>query len=149
MTHIEFAVQIQAAPGLVFEWLASPERARVWMPSVSETQILDRKPGMIGTTFREIVSDENGSMELSGTVTAFEPGRRIGFHLKSRVNELDVSYSVAPQGDGAIVSVIADIRWALVIRLPALMFRRTFQEKINLQMQSELERLKAICESTP
>ena len=64
----------------------------VWMTSVSKTEFLHRTPHMIGTTFREVVADENGSTELQGVVRDYRPNQRIAFHLYGPYNVVDVEY---------------------------------------------------------
>ncbi len=146
MTTLHLAIDIAAAPATVFGWLATPERARVWMHDVTATEILDARPGMVGTTFRETVSDASGSLEMRGTVTAYEPDRRISFHLESRANRLDVEYAVEPAGGGTRLTVNATIRWALIVRILTLL-RPGFERSVSDQMLGELMELKRLCEA--
>ena len=117
--HLEFEVDIDSDLETVFSWVATPEKAKVWMNGVTEAEIIDEKPGMVGTTFRERVEENGDGIEMQGTVTAFEPGRRISFHLESKVNELDVDYRVEEVGDLVRLTVTSDIHW----RFPATVTR--------------------------
>ena len=140
-------VDIQSTPELVFGWLARPERATQWMSSVSRTEILQETPGMVGTSFREVVEDEGGSMEMHGTVTSFEPPRSISFHLSSKVNVLDVSYRVEPTTNGVRVIEDSDIRWKFPVNIMSIFLGEKMKQGILAQLQAEFSRLKELCEA--
>jgi uncharacterized protein YndB with AHSA1/START domain len=114
--RIDFVIDIRSGVETVFCWVASPEKAMTWMTSVAGGEIIDQKPGMVGTTFRERVEDAEGGVDMEGTITAFEPNRRIGFHLESPVNVI------------------------------ALFAGRSMKRKIAEQSSQEFARLKELCE---
>ena len=55
----------------------------------------------MGTTFREVVQDENGSLEMQGVITGFEAEKSIAFHLESRLNVVDVEYRLEATTQGS------------------------------------------------
>jgi hypothetical protein len=116
------------------------------MTSVSETEILDEKPGMVGTTFRERVEDEGGGIEMWGSIAAYEPPRRISFHLESRANKLDVDYRLDAVGDGVRLMVTSDIKWLFPVNLVSTFAGRTIKRRIEGQSNEEFGRLKKLCE---
>jgi hypothetical protein len=61
---ISCSVDIKSTPEAVFGWLEKPDKAVLWMTSVSKTQMVHEAPGRVGTTFREVVEDEGGAMEM-------------------------------------------------------------------------------------
>jgi uncharacterized protein YndB with AHSA1/START domain len=141
-----FEVDIESDLETVFSWLASPEKARLWMTSVSEAEILDEKPGMVGTTFRERVEEDGGGIEMYGLITAYEPNHRISFHLESRVNKVDVDYRIDAVGDGVRLTVASDIKWLFPVNLVSAFAGRTIKRKIVAQSNEEFGRLKKLCE---
>lgn len=143
---ISTSVEIHSTPEIVFGWLSRPEKAMEWMTSVSKTEMLDEKPGMVGSTFRELVQDESGSMEMRGTVTAYQPPRSISFHLASRVNALDVTYCVEPIPGGVRVAEEADVQWKFPVSAYALLFGERLKQGVLAQLQDEFSKLKALCE---
>jgi uncharacterized protein YndB with AHSA1/START domain len=146
--RIRSSVEIEARPSTVFAWLADPDRARLWMTSVGVTEIVDLKPGTVGTTFREVVRDGRGQVEMRGVITAFEPDHRIAFHLDSRVNDVKVDYRVEPRGDGSVVSVDSDVRWRFPVNAFALLAGNKMRREILGQLGRELATLRSLCEGT-
>ena len=145
--HLVLEVDIDSDAETVFSWLSTPERARGWMTSVAETEMIEVKEGMVGSIFRERVEKGGGGIDMQGSVTALEPNRRISFHLDSRVNSLEVDYRVDAVGDRARLTVTSDIQWRFPVNLASVFFGRTMKTKIIWQSTQELDRLKALCEA--
>ncbi len=140
------SVDINSTPEIAFGWLASPEKAMAWMSSVSKTEILHQAAGMVGTTFREIVAEDGNTMEMHGSITGFDPERSITFHLVSRVNVLDVQYSLENIPRGVRVSERAAVRWKFPVNFYAMFFAENMKQGIITQLQAEFARLKQLCE---
>ncbi len=143
---ISTSIDIHSTPEAVFGWLSRPEKAMEWMTSVSKTEILEEKAGMVGTTFREVVEDDSGSMEMRGTITAYEPLHSISFHLGSRVNALDVTYCIEPIAGGVRVIEDADVQWKFPVNIYGLFAGEKLRQGILAQLQDEFRKLKALCE---
>ena len=144
--NISCSIDIESAPEVVFGWLEKPEKAMAWMTSVSKTEILHEAAGMVGTTFRETLEEEGNTMEMQGEITGFAAGKSITFHLSSRVNTLDVKYSVEPIPGGARVAVCADIRWKFPVNIYGIFFGEKLRQNITTQLKTEFGRLKQLCE---
>ncbi len=144
---IYLEVDIDSDLETVFSWIATPEKAKVWMTGVTETEIIDRKPGMVGTTFRERLEEGGSGIEMHGLVTAFEPGHRISFHLESRINALDVDYQVDEVGDLVRLSVVSAIQWRFPANVTSLLFGRKMKASITEESEREFARLKELCET--
>ena len=117
------------------------------MTSVSSGEILHETPGRVGTTFREVVEDENGSMEMQGMITGFETDKSIAFHLESRVNIVDVEYCVEKIPEGTRLIYDADIRWKFPVNIISIFIGNKMKQNILGQLQDELNRLKGLCET--
>ena len=76
----------------VFPWIEKPENAVKWQHNVKEAEILLNKPAVIGTKFMETIEEGGKSLEMHGTVTKYVKDKLIGFHLKSKIHEVDVCY---------------------------------------------------------
>ena len=100
---ISISIKINSTPKIVFSWLENPEKAMTWMTSVTKGEVIYESPDIVGTTFRETVVDESGSIEMEGVISGYQPDKSISFHLTSRVNIVDVAYSI---GRDAIRSVL-------------------------------------------
>jgi hypothetical protein len=117
------------------------------MNGVAEAEVIDEKPGMVGSTFRERVEENGDGIEMQGTVTAFEPNRRISFHLESRVNELDVDYRVEELGDLVRLTVTSDIHWRFPANVTSVFFGGKMKAKIMEESEWEFGRLRELCET--
>lgn len=141
------SIDINSARDTVFAWLEQPEKAMAWMTSVSKAEILHETPGRVGTTFREVMEEDGQHLEMRGSITAFEPGRSISFHLSSRVNTLDVTYPVEEIAGGVRLAESADVRWQFPVNLYALFFSEKMRQGILAQLKEEFGRLKQLCEA--
>ena len=139
--------RIEAAPEAVFAWIAEPEKAMRWQGDVTEQEIITAPPGVVGTTFREVVEDGSGRLEMRGEITGYVENEVMTFHLVSRVHELDVTYGVAPMVGPTRVTVEAAIRWKFPMSLVSLVVGRRMRAGLAAQMQSELAELKSLCEA--
>ena len=116
------------------------------MTSVSSGEILHETLERIGTTFREVVEDEGGSIEMRGTITGFEADKSIAFHLESRVNIVDVEYRVEEIDEGARLDYDATIRWKFPVNIISIFMGNKMRQSILAQLQDELSKLKELCE---
>ncbi len=143
---IASSIEIENTPSEVFTWLENPEKAKEWMSSVTETEILHETANRVDTTFREIVEDDDGSMEMQGRITKFKANKLIAFHLESRVNVVDVEYSLEEMGEGARLHYHADIQWKFPVNIVRFFIGKRIKKKIVDQLTDELDRLKLLCE---
>jgi hypothetical protein len=140
-----YSIQIKSKPEVVFAWIANPERAMRWMKSVSKTEMLHETPEMVGSTFREIVSEDGQGVEMLGTVTEYEVNKTIGFHLESKVNIVDVTYHIEPNGNTRITQD-ACIRWKFPINVISIFAASKFKQNLLSQAAGEFGALKRLCE---
>ncbi len=143
---ISHTIDILRPPEDVFLWIGSPERAMVWMTSVSKTEFLHRTPEVIGTTFREVVADENGSTELQGVVTDYRPDQRIAFHLSGTYNIVDVEYRLEAIEGRTRLTQTADVRFKSFLWLLSIVMAPIFKRKLLEQVRREFADLKELCE---
>ena len=144
--QITSSIDIKSTPEVVFGWLENPEKAMEWMTSVSGGEILHETPNRVGTTFREVVEDESGAIEMRGFISGFEPDRSIAFHLESRVNIVDVEYRVEKIDEGTRLDYDANIKWKFPVNIISIFMGSKMRQSILAQLQDELNKLKALCE---
>ena len=143
---IASSIDIKSSPEAVFGWLENPQKAMQWMTSVSGGEILHETPERVGTTFREVVEDENGSMEMHGMITGFEANNSIAFHLESRVNIVDVEYRVEKIDEGTRLDYQANIKWKFPVNIISIFVSKKMRQGILSQLRDELSKLKELCE---
>ena len=143
---ITHTVEIRATVDRVFYWLGDPSRAMRWMTSVSGTEIIEKTPCWVGTTFRETVEEDGQATVMSGVVTDFTANERMAFHLEGEFNTVDVVWTLQEHGQGTLVSQVAEVRFKGLMRVVSLLFGPAFRKKITAQAQQEFAKLKELCE---
>jgi uncharacterized protein YndB with AHSA1/START domain len=145
---INISVEINAPAEEVFYWLGDPERAKVWMTSVTHTEYIQRTPNLIGSTFRETVGEDGRSTEMRGVIVDFVPNQRIAFHLQGDYNAADVIFTLMEESQGITrLTQTADVRFKGITRLLNIVLGRIFKRNITRQSESEFATLKALCEA--
>lgn len=142
-------VEINSTPEEVFYWLGDPQRAMLWMTSVSKTEILQQTPEMTGTTFRETVEEDGRGTELQGIITDWKLNERIAFHLSGQYNVVDVEYRLEEIENGTRLTQNADVRFRSFMKVLSILMGRTIKKQVIEQSQQEFARLKKLCEEKP
>jgi uncharacterized protein YndB with AHSA1/START domain len=144
--RITYNIEIGSPPERVFYWIGDPERAKVWMTSVTHTEILHKTPGWVGTTFREVVEGDEGSTELHGVVTAYQPNRSMGFHLSGKYNVVDVEYYLEDIRGRTRLTQQTAMRFKGLAGVLSVFMGPVFKRQIVTQLDAEFARLKELCE---
>lgn len=147
MMRITYANEIRKPPEFVFPWLAEPEKAMQWQKNVKGGEIVNETPGMVGTTFKEVLEEDGGRLEMTGVITQFVRDQIIEFHLESKMHEVDVTYSLEGSNGATQIMVDARIHWKFPTNLLSLFIGHKMKEGITRQLESEILELKRICES--
>jgi hypothetical protein len=145
--RIAYENVIARPPGVIFPWIADPEKAMKWQKNVKGGKIIVNKPEVIGTTFKEMIEEDGNSLEMYGTITRYIENEIIGFHLESRIHEFDVSYSLEAIGRKTKFSIEAIIRWKFPMNIVSLFIGKKMEENLVKQLEAETRELKEICES--
>jgi uncharacterized protein YndB with AHSA1/START domain len=143
-----YSIEIDRTPESVFTWIEQPESARLWQTNVAATELLHASPGMVGTTFRELVAEGGRGLEMLGVVTGYEPHKAIAFHVDSRIHSLDVDYRVEPCAHGARVTVHADVRWKFPMSIVSLFMGTRLRRNLLSEARTEFAKLKQLAQGT-
>ncbi|MFC1481688.1 SRPBCC family protein [Candidatus Neomarinimicrobiota bacterium] len=143
---ISNTIEIRSTPEDVFYWLEDPGRAKEWMTSVSETEIIKETPKMVGTTFREIIEENGRKTEMRGVVTEFVSNKRLAFYLEGDFNSTDVCFILEGRDEMTKLTQNAEVHFRGVTRVFSLFLGPFFKKKIMNQARSEFARLKELCE---
>jgi hypothetical protein len=143
---VSYTIDIHSTLDKVWYWLGNPERAMVWQTNISKTEILQETPDVIGTTFRETITEGGSSVEMQGMVTGFIEGRLIAMHLSGKYNVVDVEWRLEELGAHTRLTQNSDIRFRSLLKVLSVLLRPVFKKKIMTQLQRECARLKEICE---
>ena len=137
---------ISKPPQVVFPWIAEPEKAMKWQKNVKGGEVLVSKPEMVGTTFRETVEENGGSLEMQGSITAYVENEVIAFHLESRIHTVDVSYSLEDSNGQTRIGIVANIAWKFPMSIVGPFLAKKMARNLTAQLESEVLELKRICE---
>ncbi|MCJ7581338.1 MAG: SRPBCC family protein [Candidatus Aminicenantes bacterium] len=147
-TQIRFSakIEINASSEKVFSWINDPNHAMKWMTSVTKTQIIKESPDKVGTTFREIIEDKRGQLEMFGTITEYKHNEKISFQLNSKVNTVYDWYFLEEIEGSTHLSLTAEIQFKSSLRFLIYIIWPVFKKKLTDQTQKELMNLKRLCE---
>ena len=140
----EHSVEIAAAPGDVFPWLADPERRLRWMGALVESESLTEGPPELGSRYRDVFEDHGQRIELEAELVEVEPGERLTARLVSRGFESTSSQRLEADGAGTRLTAAVETRYTmLAARLLAPLVTRHAQK----QLEADLARLKELVEA--
>jgi hypothetical protein len=137
-------MEIARPPGTVAAYEFDATNDPTWIGGVRSAEQLT--PGRIGvgSRVRRIGSFLGRSIEWVMDVTEFEPGRRLAMHAIRSPFPMDVTYELAPAGDGtrATIRIQGEARgmYGLLGPFTPIMIRRS--------VQSDLGRLKRLVEAS-
>lgn len=134
-------------PEAVFPWISEPEKAMKWQKNVKRGDIIESKPGVVGTTFTEVMEENGKILEMHGTITRFVENKNIGFHIISKIHEFDINYSLEFTNKSTKVLIEAIIEWKFPMNVISSFFGQRMKKKITQELQSELNELKRLSEA--
>ena len=73
------SVEIDRSIDEVFDYTTN--RVAEWSLTVVENNVIEEKPGGVGSTFRCVTEDHGSRMEFEGVVTRHEPPNASAIHL--------------------------------------------------------------------
>ncbi len=86
----EASIEICRPIATVFDFTTS--RVAEWSQIVVEDELIEAKPGDVGTTFRTVTADHGQRMEFEGTVTCHAPPKRHTVLMKGQKFDIEADY---------------------------------------------------------
>ncbi|WP_420553066.1 SRPBCC family protein [Tenacibaculum aiptasiae] len=74
-------VEISKPVNEVFADFENVELMKQWMPEVKSIQVLEEKPGKVGSTYKIEVDNQGRLITMTEKVLAYEVNKRISFHF--------------------------------------------------------------------
>ncbi len=144
------SIEIQAPPDRVFFWINDPEQVMKWVPNIVENEIVEEKPGHVGTSVRQVYEEHGRRMEFHGTVTRHEENRSLGMNLQGDMFDLEVNYELEDLGGRTRVTQHAEVRFkGFMMRILGPIMSFFTKKSSNRTLQESFERLRDHCESGP
>lgn len=142
----EASIEIARPINEVFEF--TTEHVAEWSLTVVSDELIEEKPGKVGSRFRTVTEERGRRMEFTGEVTRHEPPRLHEVHLRGRSFDILATYRFEEAGEGRTrLTQRAEIRakgWFRPVMLAlGWLMRRSGCEA----QQRELENLKRLMES--
>jgi hypothetical protein len=141
-------IDISKSPAAVFPWISDPEKAMQWQKNVKTAEIIEGGPGVVGTQFMEILSEQSGELEVVGTITDYIENKLMGFHLESRIHVVDVIYRLDGREAYTRLCTEAIVEWKFPMNLISLVRGQKMRRNLSSELSDELNTLKQICESS-
>ncbi len=143
---ITYSMDFKCTPERVWYWLGTPERAIMWQTNVAKTEILQEKPGWIGTTFRETIEENGRGTEMEGVVTDYRENEALAMYLRSKYNTVDVQWLIEDRGKYTRLTQKSNIRFRSFPGILSIILRPVFRQNILRQLEEEFLKLKELCE---
>ena len=143
---IQCKAEISLPPERVFPWIAEPEKAMQWQKNVKGGKIIKGNPEIVGTTFEEMIEEDGKSLTMNGTITQYVKNKIIGFHLVSKIHEVDVCYILDEIENATKLSIEADVHWKFPMNIISIFISKKMAKGISAQLLNEVQDLKKLCE---
>jgi len=141
-----YKMDINCTPEKVWYWLGTPERAMVWQTNVLKTEILEKTPNWIGTTFRETIEESGSGVEMQGVVTDYRENQLLAMHMSGKYNVVDVEWSIEGLGKYTRLTMNSNIQFKSFLRFISIILWPAFKRNIQKQLDREYAKLKELCE---
>ena len=141
-----YTMDINCTPEKVWYWLGDPERAKVWQTNVSKTEILEKTPNWIGTTFRETIEEDGKGVEMQGVVTDYRENQSLAMHMSGKFNVVDIKWLISEMGNYTRLTMNSNIQFKSFMRLFSVILWPAFKRNVQKQLDIEYAKLKELCE---
>ena len=85
--HAAGRIEIERSIDDVFR--LTTEHVAQWSIIVVEDEVIEEKPGDVGTTFRTVTEEDGKRMEFQGVVTKHDPPHAFAIHLTGQMFDID------------------------------------------------------------
>ena len=141
-----YKMDINCTPEKVWYWLGTPERAMVWQTNVLKTEILEKTPNWIGTTFRETIEESGSGVEMQGVVTDYRENQLLAMHMSGKYNVVDVEWNIKDMGEFTRLTMNSNIQFKSFMRIFSVILWPAFKRNILRQLDREYTKLRELCE---
>jgi hypothetical protein len=123
------------------------EHVADWSNIVVEDEVLDAKPGGVGTTFRTVTEEKGNKMVFEGTVVRHEPPFVNALELRGRYFDIHAVYLFEDLGGRTRVTQKSEVFGKGLFKI-VLTLAGWFMNKASCDaLDKELQSLKRFCEA--
>jgi hypothetical protein len=118
----------------------------VWQINVSKTEILEKTPNWVGTTFRETIEENGRSVEMQGKVTDYRENQSLAMHMSGKYNVVDIEWCIEKVANYTRIIMNSNLQFKSFFRFLSVILGHAFKKKIREQLRREFTHLKELCE---
>ncbi|GAA4457784.1 SRPBCC family protein [Novipirellula rosea] len=118
-----------------------------WSIIVIEDEVIEEKPGGVGTTFRTVTEDHGKRMEFAGVVTRHEPPYVHAVHMTGDMFDIDAEYVFNESKGRTRVTQRANVTGKGIFRWFMLLFGWMMKRSHSKASELEMQSLKKFCET--
>src|SRR5690606_9716786 len=134
---------IDAPPAKVFKWIYDSEHNLQWLPNLVEVEVLDAKPGGVGSMFRQVYLENGRRMEMTGTVVAYEHDRHLACDIQGSAFDLHVDYRLEDLGGRTRLTQQSTVRFKNVaMKIMGLVLKPMMRKMSARQNAAAFSKLK-------
>ena len=122
------------------------EHVADWSIIVVENEVLDEKPGNIGTTFRTVTEEKGRRMEFQGVVTQNQPPYEHAVRLQGKMFDIDAEYTFEDLSGRTRVTQHSQVTAKGFFRVFLFLFGWMMKKSSCKALDDELNSLKQFCE---
>ncbi len=133
-----YEMDIRAPIDRVFNLLEDPDKLKLWMHGLEDTQYVGEfdPSNPIGARFKQRIREGGRVQEYDGEVTAFAKPKHLGVRIFNPQFSVQVDYRLTPTADGTHLDYSADVscgNWfmRLMARLFGFFMRRILRKQMN------------------
>ena len=141
------SVEIERPIDEVFQY--TNDHVAEWSLTVVEDELIEEKPGRVGSTFRCITEDHGKRMEFHGVVTGHEPPNRSAIHLAGQYFDIEAEYLFEDLGGSTRVTQRSNVAAKGMLRILFFLFGWMMRKSTCKAVENELDNLKLVLESHP
>jgi len=117
-----------------------------WSLTVVENEVIEEKPGGVGSTFRCVTEDHGRRMEFQGVVTRHEPPNASAVHLTGRQFDIEAEYLFDDLGGRTRVTQQSSVAPKGLLKVFFFLFGWMMNKAACKALQNELDNLKRLLE---
>lgn len=140
----EGSVEISRPIDLVFR--LTNEHVAEWSIVVVESNIIEEKPGGVGSTFQTVTMDRGQRMEFLGVVTRYVPPTASSIFMTGKMFDLEVDYIFERTSTGTRVTQQSRVKGKGIFGFFLTLFGWMMSKASCKALQLELNSLKKFCE---
>ncbi|MHC4177313.1 MAG: SRPBCC family protein [Planctomycetota bacterium] len=138
------SVEIDRPIDEVFEY--TNNNVAEWSITVVENEVIEEKPGGVGSTFRCVTEDHGRRMEFQGVVTRHDPPNVSAIHLRGQHFDIDAEYLFEDLGGRTRVTLRSTVAPKGFFKVFFLLFGWMMKKAGCKALQNELGNLKRLLE---